>query len=100
MKVNASPGSGRSAARAIDIRSAAARERRDDRPPHLRRDHSDGFVSASGGNRETRFDEVHPRERPLPGELASSIRMEKPGACSPSRRVIEDGEPIGRHSLL
>ena len=76
--------------RAIDVAGRAAGERRDDRARHRLRHPPDGLRVGVRGDGEAGLEDV---ARPAisscrASRTFSSIRIENPGACSPSRRVV------------
>ncbi len=77
-------------ARALDVFGPAAGQRGDDRPPHARGHLLHAFRIVQRGDGKARFDQVHAQRIELlwRARTFSLVRSEKPGACSPSRRVV------------
>ena len=76
-------------ARQVDVPVGAARQRGDDRAPHLGRDLLHAPEVGFGRRREPGLDHVHPEHLELPGEPHLLVHGRLlPGACSPSLSVV------------
>ena len=74
----------------LDVLRRGARQRRDDRAPHLARNLPHRFGVGRRRDGEAGLDDVHAErvERARHGAAWPGTSSEKPGACSPSRSVV------------
>jgi hypothetical protein len=77
----------------------AAGEGGNDGALHVGRDHAHRFGVGLGGNREARFDDVHPERAQLPCQLELFVDPQRKAGrlLAVPQGGIEDGQPVAGH---